>query len=372
MFKKKEKQQLSESDKAKLKFYEKIYGLYTYVLFVYIFLFLILTQLILAFIPPDIHWIGCLLTFVCTYILFFAAAWIFSFPIRVLIYRACKKEGLLKQEFLPWVVDWLKVLLLNQVIMAPFLAVLSLVFFYQKDKGIEVFIITSFTLVIVYVVFKSAFNFVVTWFVHGLNILKEGDKYNYWKQLIETKNIKEYPIVIIPIETKANWANAYALGFKNFGVIYSFDVLLTNLSDKQFAAILAHETAHLENNDLFTRLITIILLGTLLLSNLFWPNFGVSDLFTGYYMLIITVLIIIILFIVMIYVTTAVTKNQEYKADIYSRKVLDSGQYLSEALEYLYKVNKLPKETRKRGIFKYFDLHPPLKKRTERLLNPGK
>ncbi|MEW5818731.1 MAG: M48 family metalloprotease [Cyanobacteriota bacterium] len=338
------------------KFFKRTHQLNTAIVFIFCFIFIFASTVVLGFMPDNISWYWLYLIIFATFTGSYITGWLVTFPLRIFMYKICTKHEVLTQEFKPWVIDWLKVFVVNIVFSMPLLSVAAIICFNQKNH----IYLSIFNFAILFIIITIVKRYLMVWFIHGFYILKSGSYYDYWNSIINKQNIQNYPIFIIPIEAKAKWANAFAFGFKNFGFIYSTDVLLNNLDERQFSAILAHEAAHLEFNDVLFRFafsFILLILWLVVFSNIDYipENYNLAGF-----------IVIVLFFILLVYSSLIMAKNQEARADKYSVKLLSSPYYLIESLDYLYDINKMPKDPKNHGKFK---IHPTLAERKQAMID---
>lgn len=296
--------------------------------------------------------------FIIGYIVFFISGWLLSMPIRYLMYLACKKHGLMKQELMPWLTDWAKLLLTNLIIYVPYLSLFTLIFYYNFNSGTIILLVLATLFVLLLIGTKFLQKIVSMWFIHGLYLLKSGNVLNFWNKLAKENNIKTYPLWILPISAKVKYNNAFAFGFKNFGCILMTDCLLNNLPQEQVAAILAHESAHLNKNDILIRLLCIAILA--LCIYFVCEYLFQTDIYLG---LVIYLILLLGSFPLIFYLA----RRQEYCADKFSFDLLGDPAPMIEALNYLYTENKYPISSKKSLWLKFFSIHPSFEDRKTKL-----
>ncbi|MGD9581265.1 MAG: M48 family metallopeptidase, partial [Vampirovibrionia bacterium] len=243
----------------------------------------------------------------------------------------------------------------NLIIIMPLFSLALLCFIIQKET-IVIAVITLFILIFIINFLKS---YLILVFVHGLYRLKEGEKYEYWKNITNTKSIKEFPIFVIPIESKTKYLNAIALGIGNIDWILCYDTLINNLTKEQFAAIMAHETAHILNNDILKRLLFIVLI--IALYTIYTQLFFLGSI----YIILLTIFLVIVAIFGLKFITKR-NQTQEFKADEFAAKLLKDKESVIESLTLIHEINQYPREHKKKGSFRY---HPTLNERIENINN---
>lgn len=334
------------------KYITKIMRINTAVNLIFGTVFLVFIFTTFAFLPDFFDWYLTLGILLFGFEICYLFCWLITFPLRIWIYKISIKRELMNQTFNSWTLDWVKLLGLNMLIIIPCFSISVFSCYILKDN----MIIALITLVLLLFIVKFLRNYLALYLIHGFYRLKEGDKYEYWKGITETNNIKNYPIYIVPIEHKTKYANAIAFGIKNTGYIICFDTLLNNLSKEQFASIMAHESAHIINNDILKRLSIMIIVLVVYITYIqlismldFIPLIAATIVFLGG-------------IILLIRGTSKKTQKQEFNADAFAARILNNKQVIIEGLEYIHEINKYPKEHKKKGSFKY---HPTLKERIE-------
>jgi Zn-dependent protease with chaperone function len=344
--------------------YKKLLGLQTVVSFIYIclFVFFIWGALYIANLVDS-----SILTIVFTAmlaVLYFCVSWLVSLPFRIMLFNLSTKAGLLHQDYSSWFKDWVKVLLINIIVVVPFMAIapVLIIEFLKPDTSFLTGFLIIFILMLGMIIIKLLQRYLSALYIHGVSRLEEGPKYDYLKLRFTSMNVPLYPIYVLNISKKASWANALAIGFKNLGLIYTSDKLVDDLTEDQFVAIMLHETAHLENNDILKRAGMFIALMLLLLLNLIALDYADYAVLSWYPF----ILILFVLF--MVYQFPIIVKQQEKRADKYSKTKLKNGSHLAEALQYLYKVNRIPDNADEKKSGVRFHSHPTLKERVSLLL----
>lgn len=345
-------------DKENLKYYKTLNSINASIIFVYSFL-LILTFLLSEQYVFSLTGLFQLLVIFLLLELCYLIGWLIALPLRLWMYSICKKKGTLKQDLLSWLVDWLKVLGINMIFMLPLVAVALYILLERQLNPIVTFI----SFVILFFVLNTIRSYLMMALIHGVYRLENGEKYSYWKDLIVKNNITEYPVYVLKIAEKANFANAFAVGFKQSGFILTSDMLLQDMNNEQFASILAHETGHLVYNDILIRITGIGILLILLLFALNLITFFDWEIL-GYFILIMAIMVI-----AFVKITPGLVKKQEIRADLYAKNLIGSGKYLFEALEYLYNTNHVPKVLTKKEQKQIHHYHPLLEERKKILLD---
>lgn len=328
----------------------------TSILLIYGVIFFGFTFTAMSYLPDFIDWYMTLSILLVGYEVCYLLSWVITFPLRLWTYKMCTNRGLMNQKFKDWVFDWVKLLGLNLIIIIPLLTIIVFTCYLLKNN----IIIAITTFAILAFILKFIRNYLALWLVHGFYRLKDGEKYEYWKDITQKNNIKNYSIYIVPIEHKTKYANAIAVGIKNIGYIVCFDTLLNNLSKEQFASIMAHESAHIINNDFLKRLFFMLIL---LIAYIIY----IKLIFLLDPILLLAVTVVFLGSIIFILRGTGKrTQKQEHKADEFAARILNNKEVIIDGLKYIHEINKYPTEHKKKGNFKY---HPTLKERIEYIQN---
>lgn len=350
---------LSKEEKQKIRFYKSV-GIFQGLIFS---VYIILGIVAMSFFPIMINFETSLIErfFLFGYLTaaVYIVGFIGSFPFRMMIYRLYKKEDMLKQRFWPWATDWFILLGISLVWMVPFYTVAISLLYDLSKIGMDATFAGLFILMITFFFWRTGFNILSMVIIHGLYKLSSGEKYDYWSAIAKENKVKLYPVYILPIEEKGNWANALAFGSYSFGLILTSDQVMNKLTSPQFAAVMAHETAHLIKNHIPKRAL-ICFVNLVLIASIFWGLTYLDSL------LFFTVCTIVAVF-GFLFGAAWIFQQQEYYADSFSRQILLDGHPMAEALEYLAEANKMPKEQPNK-IIKRLAFHPSI---PERRLNLG-
>lgn len=239
--------------------------------------------------------------------------WVVTFPINVFMFAINKKHYENFQSFSSWISDYLKTFIVNLIVFSPFIALISFYFLIMIDKH---FCIYFAGLVFIALLMQGIWFYlylVRMALLYGYYYLKMGENFDYWIDLTAEQNIKVFPIMVIKSDIRVPWFNAYAIGNKSYGLIIISNFLLDKLNKEHFAAMLAHETAHLINKD----------------------------------------------------ATPLKLKDAELKADLWAAKAVNSTQVVKDLLIKFHELYKLPQKDPMPGSSKV----PTLEERIENLNN---
>jgi heat shock protein HtpX len=241
-------------------------------------------------------------------------------------------------------------------------------------------------------VFALVMNFVSYWYsdkiVLKIHKAKKVDKssqvFQSFSNLLSQAKINGPKLYIYESEEP----NAFATG-RNFdnSVVAVSTSLVETLSADELEGVLAHEIAHIENNDILIASIAATFAGaiSMIASMLKWGLiFGAfrgnreSGSAIGH------LLVAILAPLIALVIQMAISRTREYKADYTAAQITKKPQALASALTKIsefYKSHKLKDEPSPAtshmyiisplagGIGKLFSSHPPIKARVKRLNN---
>lgn len=354
-----------QQEEANKKYYNKLLLIKKLIIAVYVIVLFVIIYITDFYLIPYNPWFNDLKLFTISSTCFFLISWSLSFPLRVIFYKICTKQGTLNQNFKSWVFDWIKNLITELIIYVPFFSISLTILYYCNYNRPDLFIPALIVFFILILIVSNLRKMIALCFIHGIFKLQNGEHYNYWKSITQKQNLKLFPIFVLKIKEKAKWANALAFGTKKFGFILTSDLLLEKLTEKDFSAILAHETGHLLNNDHPKRFIPFLCIA--FLGCIF---FFLSEIINNTETFILLIALIASIITILIS-STAYYQKQEYNADQFSKYIIGEGESLASALTYIYDINKIPKEPKK--LFgKNVGCHPSLNDRIKNLLNNTK
>lgn len=214
--------------------------------------------------------------------------------------------------------------------------------------------------------------------------------HNIVENLAITAGLPKPRVYIIPDSAM----NAFATGRNaKHAAIAVTEGLLHNLEKNELEGVVAHEMAHIGNNDILLQSAVVVLVGFIsLVADFFlWggrgARIGGDDNKVGGALMIIGIVLVILSPIIATIIQLAISRKREYLADATGalltrypeglanalRKISAQGQPLaraSDATAHMYISNPFGKKG-KFGIHKLFMTHPPVEKRIEALSNMG-
>ena len=175
----------TSDEKANRTYYKIFYFIQVLIFMIhFVIVFSVIQASIIIISFYDSFWVvvGCVLFgIIGVYVL----GWAFCFPLRVFLYKISKKQGLLKQEFRSWLVDWLMLLAINLVMNVPFYTIVIVFMIYQFSKPFWEVALSAGLCFAALFFWAHFYSIVTIAFIHGIFKLKEGEKYEYWKTFVD-------------------------------------------------------------------------------------------------------------------------------------------------------------------------------------------
>jgi len=271
-------------------------------------------------------------------ILFFASE-IITIPISAYnTFIIEEKFGFNKTKLPTFITDKLKSWLIAVLIGALLLFAISLAYQYT---GIW-FVPLVFILIAVFMIFMIMFYTVlIVPMFNKLSVLPDGELRNAIEDLAQKLNFPLVDISIMDSSKRSSKSNAYFSGFGKKRKIVLFDTLIEKHTVEELVAILAHEIAHYKKKHVLTGMLLSLLQTAIMLSILYlflqYPEFqyalGVekSSLHIG---LIVFALLFTPFSIITNFVTSYISRKNEYSADEFAAKNY-SAKHLQSALKKL-------------------------------------
>ena len=238
-------------------------------------------------------------------------------------------------------------------------------------------------------IFAIVMNFVSYWYSHKI-VLKihkaslvdsESNVYKSFQSLLSKADIKGPRLYIYDSDEP----NAFATGRNFENSVVAVSSLLNTLDKEEVEGVLAHEIAHIENNDILIASVAATFAGaiSMIASMLKWGLiFGAfrgnreSGSAIGH------LLIAILAPLIALIIQMAISRTREFKADYTAAQITKNPSGLASALTKIstyYSSNKLERDPSTAtshmyiisplagGIGKLFSSHPPMEERVERL-----
>lgn len=250
-----------------------------------------------------------------------------------------------------------------------FVAIIQVIYYYLNIKlnylFLTYYIISSNILCMLSILIK--FKIDVS---NKINYIEDINLFNDLKNEVELLSIKykiKTPQLII---FKSNKISAYATGIqRSNSYIFISDSLLSILNKEEIKSVLFHEFAHIKNNDIFKQLFLEYYFTSL--------TFYLFKIINKFKIPIISTLFILIeSFFMTIFSILGlfISRNAEYKADLFSAKELKSSIFLINSLSKIIQVlgsdssiNYSNNFQKVNWGFDIFSTHPKTYKRIKRL-----
>lgn len=192
--------------------------------------------------------------------------------------------------------------------------------------------------------------------------------------LLHRTGFKSNGIFVMDGSKRSSHSNAYFSGFGKHKRIVFYDVLLRQITPKEFEAILSHELGHFKlkhglKQMLFTVFMIVMGIGVwsrLLNNHSFYSGLGINLEYVSYGMKLLLVFLLSPVFtFILSPVWRALSRQHEYAADQFAAQTTSADNLIS-ALVKLYKGNATSFVTDKCYSF-FYDSHPSLEDRIKAL-----
>lgn len=203
--------------------------------------------------------------------------------------------------------------------------------------------------------------------------LPEGDLKEQIYELAKKVEFRTSGIYIMDASKRSSHGNAYFTGIFGEKRIVLFDTLLESLSPQEIVAVLAHELGHFKLHHVRTGLLRSILIMGLLFFvmslckplEVFYQAFGFAGV-SNYGAIVVFSLWYGIVGFVFTPLQAWLSQRNEFAADAFAKKNIDTYETLSNALVKLGKRNQSMPLTDPKFSFFYYS-HPPLLERLSAL-----
>lgn len=288
-----------------------------------------------------------------------------------------KKFGFNTMTFGTWLLDNIKGLILNAIIMLPLLCLVILIF--QKMWQWWWIMVAA-----VLIIFSLGLSYIYPKFISPIfnkfTPLENQDLLAKLTALLERTGFKASGIYQMDASKRSKHSNAYFTGFGKNKQIVLYDTLLQQLDDEEICAVLAHELGHYKKKHIIKRMLISIFLefiGAFVLSFILnrpalYENFGFAvnpELLKNYAIAGVFLISIVVEGFSDItgLISNTSSRRDEFQADSFSAQLIGSGKPLASSLIKLNKEN-LSEFTPPKiySIFKYN--HPPLLERIRNIL----
>ncbi|QTL97644.1 M48 family metalloprotease [Iocasia frigidifontis] len=289
-----------------------------------------------------------------------------------LSYRLNEGYRLIKQSVKGWIIDDLKGLILNIIVVS----VGGGFFLYLTANYPEKWwIFFALGCIMFLLIVTFLFPIVLLPLFFKLEPYPAGELKERVKDFIEDIGLEIDEIYQINLSSKLNYANAAVIGLGSTRKIILGDNLLDNYSGDEIEAILAHELGHHVHQDIFKNILIqtlFIFLLSYIMYNL-WPLVftwvGYKNMYAVY-----TLPLILIVFLLLSWLFSPISlyfsRKFERAADGFALKKIPNPRYFASAMAKLADTSLSALEYNKyKLIFKAS--HPPIGERIDRALDCG-
>ncbi|WP_294427485.1 M48 family metallopeptidase [uncultured Treponema sp.] len=288
-----------------------------------------------------------------------------------------KRFGFSNMTFGMWISDEIKGFLVNIVIFAPLLLVMTGLFKYASAwwwilLGC-VYFIFSLSISIIYPIFIAPiFN--------KFTPLEDGELKTRLEELLEKCGFKASGLFVMDASRRSGHSNAYFTGFGKSKRVVLYDTLIEQLTIDEIEAVLGHELGHYKHHHILKRMLIMI---PAVFAVLFVVSFLVKlpSLYTGfgfnfieetvpYQMMFIGIFLMSLVFgewgTLLSPIMNTLSRHDEFQADAFAKNICGTGTHLCTALVKLNKENLSEIQVPK--IYSVFNYnHPPLLERISAL-----
>ncbi len=261
---------------------------------------------------------------------------------------------------------------LREVVMSCLLisAVIAIILSIYLTVGLMVILYATLVFFVCLILIMVLYGKVFSKLSNKQTPLQEGSLKNKIVEFANKVNFKVSDIVVIDGSKRTKKANAYCTGFGKMKRIVLYDTLLTQATEEEIVAVLAHEIGHSKQFHQLRAvpfsLANIAIIIGLLVVFMEYPiisqTFGFDDVHHGF---------AIVLFFSVIHPLTLllglclnlISRENEYQADLYSATNY-SSEHMISALKTLSRKNFVNLNPHPFSVF-FGHSHPPMHKRIE-------
>ena len=295
---------------------------------------------------------------------------IYAIPFELFqTFKIEEKHGFNRQSVKGFFLDKVKGVILSMVLGGGFLALIL----WTMDSG-------PYWWVYAWVA-TALFGMLVSWLYPTLlaplfnkfSPLPEGELREQIYQLAKKVEFRTSGIYVMDASKRSSHGNAYFTGIFGEKRIVLFDTLLESLSPQEIVAVLAHELGHFKLHHVRVSLLrSIVIMGLLFFAmslakplEIFYEAFGFAGV-SNYAALVVFSLWYGIVGFVFTPLQSWLSQRNEFAADAFAKRNIDSYETLSNALVKLGKRNQSMPLTDPKFSFFYYS-HPPLLERLSAL-----
>lgn len=255
-----------------------------------------------------------------------------------------QEYGFNKSTLKLWFIDKIKGLIVGLILGAPIITLI--LWFSQTFKStwwIWGFVAVALFQVLMIIIYP---RFIVPIF-NKLEDLPEGELREKLFAIAEKGDFKASKIQVIDGSKRSSHSNAYFTGLGRFRRIVLFDTLISQLTNNELEAVLAHEIGHYKKGHIVKMIcmsfaMTFLMFGVigyLSQSAWFYEGFGFCEA-SGFGPVLLMFSMFSGLFTFWLNpILNALSRKHEYEADKFASNLCESPDYLCSALKKLHKEN---------------------------------
>lgn len=253
------------------------------------------------------------------------------------------RYGFNKMTLVLFIKDQLKSIVISGILLA---AVLLALFFFMDSAGYLWWIIAAGALIIFQLLLTVLYPLVIAPLFNTFTPLEEGELKTTLELLASENDFKTKGIFVVDGSKRSSHSNAYFTGFGRARRIVLFDTLISRLSPRQLASVLAHEIGHAKKHHLVRGffLSSFLIFTVFFIINLLLPYLSLYQAF-GFNRISYEGILVILAFcsgpftFFLTPLFTMWSRRHEYEADAYAVKATGNKQNLKEGLIILAKEN---------------------------------
>ncbi|CCV63910.1 putative CAAX prenyl protease 1 [Alteracholeplasma palmae J233] len=283
-----------------------------------------------------------------------------------------EKYGMNKTSKKLFIKDTIVKFLLKVVFFGLLLYVLNII--YVSFENPFIFFITAFSSIAVLVLLMPYLQPIFSRIFNKATSLEEGSLKDKINAYANKMNFPVENIYVIDASKRSSRSNAYFSGYGKKRRIVLYDTLISEFSEEEIVAILAHEVGHAKHKDILKRIpMSLFVIGFFLISLYIIASNKDISLAFGFtesnflFSIMVFIEIMPLTIIIINTITNWFSRKMEYAADKYSVTTY-SKEYLVSALKKLSRKNLSNLAPHPITVVINYT-HPPLDKRIEAIEN---